>query len=335
MKVENEVNGRWLDILSSLGVDHKYLRNKHGSCPFCGGRDRYRFDNKNGNGTFFCNQCGSGDGFNFLKRMFHWDFKKSAEEIKQVIGGCKRVEVEKKDPRKTLKAIASKLKEIDNESEVWEYLKHRNILDIPPMLKQAELYYYEDGQQLGPFNTMVSLITNARGQGISYHLTYLNQGKKLECQAPKKIMTPVMSMAGSYVELYPVEEHICIAEGIQTALSVHDLTELPTISALNAQNLAQLILPDVVKKVEIFSDRDESFTGQSAAYKLAERLHKRNIEVNVHVPPRKGYDWQDLISSVQEKIHQDWRKTATEEDIQLIDELVKTFNAKVIFGEKV
>ena len=34
MKMEHEVVGRWIDVLSSLGVDHRYLINRHGKCPF-------------------------------------------------------------------------------------------------------------------------------------------------------------------------------------------------------------------------------------------------------------------------------------------------------------
>jgi putative DNA primase/helicase len=50
---------RWLDILTGLGVPAKFLRNKHGPCPMCGGKDRFRFDDKDGKGTFFCNGCGA------------------------------------------------------------------------------------------------------------------------------------------------------------------------------------------------------------------------------------------------------------------------------------
>jgi hypothetical protein len=50
---------RWLDILTALGVPAKFLRNWHGPCPMCGGKDRFRFDDKDGKGTFFCNGCGA------------------------------------------------------------------------------------------------------------------------------------------------------------------------------------------------------------------------------------------------------------------------------------
>jgi putative DNA primase/helicase len=66
--------GRWHEILSCLtGLDAKYFTDEQRDCPIsnCGGKDRYRFDNKNGYGTWYCNTGHSGrnagDGFNFLE----------------------------------------------------------------------------------------------------------------------------------------------------------------------------------------------------------------------------------------------------------------------------
>ena len=60
--------GRWQGILAELGLSD-YLSGKHGPCPICGGKDRFRWDNKGGNGTYFCNQCGAGDGFKLLQEF--------------------------------------------------------------------------------------------------------------------------------------------------------------------------------------------------------------------------------------------------------------------------
>jgi phage/plasmid primase-like uncharacterized protein len=36
MKTLDAARGKWRGILLSLGIDEKYLRNKHGPCPLCG-----------------------------------------------------------------------------------------------------------------------------------------------------------------------------------------------------------------------------------------------------------------------------------------------------------
>ena len=63
-------NGRWLNVLNGLGI--LICRNKHQACPVCGGKDRFRFDDKSGCGTWFCNQCepNSGDGLALVCNAF-------------------------------------------------------------------------------------------------------------------------------------------------------------------------------------------------------------------------------------------------------------------------
>ena len=39
--VKPNANGRWKEILSALGVDPATLKNQHGPCPGCGGKDRF------------------------------------------------------------------------------------------------------------------------------------------------------------------------------------------------------------------------------------------------------------------------------------------------------
>lgn len=35
--------GRWPDLLTAVGIDTPF-NGKHGPCPACGGKDRFRFD---------------------------------------------------------------------------------------------------------------------------------------------------------------------------------------------------------------------------------------------------------------------------------------------------
>ena len=78
--------GQWRGILSALGVPDKALRNRHGPCPMCGGKDRFRFDDKGGRGTWFCSHCGAGDGIEFVKRHQGVEFRDAARLIEQHIG---------------------------------------------------------------------------------------------------------------------------------------------------------------------------------------------------------------------------------------------------------
>ncbi len=58
----------WGNILSALTIPIPGT-NQHGPCPVCGGKDRFRFDDKRGRGTWFCNYCGHGDGLDLVSRV--------------------------------------------------------------------------------------------------------------------------------------------------------------------------------------------------------------------------------------------------------------------------
>lgn len=83
-EVEQAATNRWLDIFNHFGI-HIHA-NKHESCPLCGGEDRFRYDNKNGRGDYFCNGCGAGDGFNLVKNFTHKDFWQTLLAVGSYLG---------------------------------------------------------------------------------------------------------------------------------------------------------------------------------------------------------------------------------------------------------
>jgi putative DNA primase/helicase len=92
--VMTAASGRWSDILEMLaGLQAEQLSNRHQPCPACGGRDRYRFDDRDGNGSWFCNQCGGkdhlgggGTGMDLLMRVRSWSFRQACEEVERYLG---------------------------------------------------------------------------------------------------------------------------------------------------------------------------------------------------------------------------------------------------------
>lgn len=69
-----------------------YLTGRHGPCPVCrAGRDRFRFDDKEGRGTWICNQCGAGNGIDLLMNMHDWTFKEAAERVHALVGSAETV----------------------------------------------------------------------------------------------------------------------------------------------------------------------------------------------------------------------------------------------------
>lgn len=66
-QIQTSMNGQWHGVLESAGITLPKGRH-HGPCPLCGGKDRFRFDDRDGRGTWICNQCGAGDGLTLFAR---------------------------------------------------------------------------------------------------------------------------------------------------------------------------------------------------------------------------------------------------------------------------
>ena len=49
---------------------------QHRPCPMLWWRDRFRFDDKGGRGTWICSNCGAGDGIELVKRFHGVDSRK-------------------------------------------------------------------------------------------------------------------------------------------------------------------------------------------------------------------------------------------------------------------
>lgn len=84
--------GRWPEIHTALGIAPEYLNpRKHCPCPYCGGRDRYRYTDHQGSGAFICNQCTpeGGSGFDLLMLVYGFSFATAAREVAAVLGMAK------------------------------------------------------------------------------------------------------------------------------------------------------------------------------------------------------------------------------------------------------
>src|SRR3546814_303448 len=70
--IADQCINRWPSILPQFGISPSYLTGKQTPCPTCGGKDRFRFDNKDGRGTYYCNKCGPGDGVQLVMMKTGW-----------------------------------------------------------------------------------------------------------------------------------------------------------------------------------------------------------------------------------------------------------------------
>lgn len=289
--------GRWYGILAEFGMDDRQLSGKHCECPLCGGKDRFRFDDKDGRGTFFCNGCGAGDGIKLAGLLTGLDFKELAKQIDGMVGNIDAVTPRpKKDPAVRLRKIHSELHSIDGVTPVRRYLKSRG-LTAPPqsIFYHPAMMNYVDGRPAGNHPAMVAIFRNSEGKPITYHVTYLSDGgDKAAVESARKILPPTEKMTGGAIRLFPAAERMGVAEGIETALAASELHDIPVWACATAGLLEAWIKPDVAREVVIFGDNDKSYTGQSAAYRLANRLALEGVSVSVEIPTVRG-DWNDVL----------------------------------------
>jgi putative DNA primase/helicase len=285
--------GRWHGILTELGVSPEMLANRHGPCPLCGGTDRFRFDNRDGRGTWICNHCGAGDGPELVKRMANVDFKGAAKMVEGIVGRVPKMlppKPTKVATRDELNRMWKRAKPIEQGSAVAKYLLGRCSIRGCYPLQLREL---DNGMP-----EMIAMVSDCLGEPITLHRTFLTpEGTKAEGvgRAARKLMPGSLpesvairlSYGGEYVP-----KILGVAEGIETALSVRQLFSIQCWSLINSVMMAKWSPPDGIEKVIIFGDNDKNFAGQAAAYKLANRLSGK-LEVEVRLPDQVG-DWNDV-----------------------------------------
>lgn len=293
--VKTIAQGKWKYILIDLGMDQKFLSRRHGPCPICGGTDRFRFMDTNGDGVFICNQCGSGDGFTLAEKALGRSFKDIADVIRRKAKDMSMTKYEESAPvdTKTMARMWKKSEEIIPHDPVFNYL-HRRLKTVVDVQNLRCL----DGN-------MIAKVQMADGVGCNIHTTYLTpDGKKADVEVPKRVLKGSLP-DGCAIRLFPPAKVLGVAEGIETALSAALLFKVPVWATVNGNLLSKWVPPEETETVVVFGDNDVNYTGQSKAYALANRLtvqFKRKVEVKI--PPVAGWDWNDALQGHQPQIYQ-------------------------------
>lgn len=300
----DRAQGRWRDLLPALGVHERFLKRRHGPCPACGGTDRFRFDDKDGRGSFICspdgNGCGAGDGVALVMRVHGIDFKEAARRIEELVGTARvrpapRVRPER-ESRDAMNALWRAAKPVNPDDPVAKYVRTRvGLTTFPACIRTAACAKY-DLPPFMHFPAMVAMLTNPAGQPAILHRTYLSQdGQKAPVDQPRLMMRGTIPR-GSAVRLFEAGETLGIAEGLETAWAAANLFGIPVWAATNSALLSQWEPPPEVRRIVVFGDNDPKFGGAVAAYGLAHRLSVAGLSASVEIPDTVGQDWADVLA---------------------------------------
>lgn len=282
--------GHWPRILPALGV--KVIKNRHQACPVCGGSDRFRFDDKEGRGTWFCNQCGAGDGLKLVEKVFGVKPSEAAQKVNAVTGNLPSVvpeviavaEVETKADRKAAAALAVKLMDKTRTATGNAYLTRKGCPDHECVILTAT--HKTGGVTFRAGDVVVPLYDDT---GALVNLQLINaDGLK------RTLKGGVVKGACHIIEGQKQSgKRLWIAEGYATALTVHHLTGETVMVALSSVNLLSLASLARQKypacQIALAADRDLSGNGQIKAASAAQAC-----EGTVALPPVFG-DWNDAF----------------------------------------
>ncbi|SSJ97929.1 toprim domain-containing protein [Klebsiella pneumoniae] len=272
--VRSKANGYWPSILERLAIP---TNRGEGPCPACGGKTRYRFDNKDNRGTYFCSHCGAGTGLDLVMKVNQCGAREAAELVAEAM--ALPMPEPKPAREKPQTDIAGKVAALAAKASPGRsaYLTSKGLQCPFPMLSDGSL---------------LLVLKNGAGATTGAQVIKPDGSKRLVAGTVKK---------GSFGVVNSVEltETVIIAEGLATALSVQqfrpDATIIAAIDAGNLLPVAQVMrqrYPDA--QIIIAADNDikpgEPNTGKSAAEKAAKAVSGR-----VALPQsEEKADWNDF-----------------------------------------
>ncbi len=311
--VTNAAAGHWPELLAGIGIDVP-RRGEHGPGPACGGKDRFRLDDKGGRGTWICNQCGAGDGLDLVCRVFSTPPKEAAELIAPMVGlpagGLDPIERERIHQQQQAKADQDRKR-----SEQQRQKAARRAADIMADTGQGESPYLERkgfGSHLSAVNrtlireggenfhagSLVVALTDEGGALVNVQLIRADGSKRYLAGGQK---------AGAF---HRIEggELVAICEGYATGLSIHQATGATVYCGMDCGNLlavAQIARRQHPKaRILLCGDNDEGTQGNPGRVKAEQAAAA--IGGLVALPSVAG-DWNDY--------HQARGLTATREGI--------------------
>lgn len=296
-QAKQAARGRWAAILPVLGITVP-PNGQHGACPKCGGTKPFRFDDKNGDGRWYCNHCEHGDGLDLVALVHGLSIGQAAKEVADVLQ-LSSVQAQptapaRKEAAKSALSMAATVAQWLSSCAPGQsdYLSGKGFADLPhPLTTTAR----KSGGVDFPPGSLVLELTDIEGNVTGAQLISPSGDKRLlPGTVQKGAFIALSEPPGS--DMPPVQ--VIITEGYATALTVAQLAQGWTVAAISANNLpnvAQALRtrwPDV--RILIAGDND-FYDGRENTGKIWADKAANAVNGYVTVPPtRHKADWNDF-----------------------------------------
>lgn len=337
--LKRELRGRWDQVLSALVPDLRPAidagPNKHVHCPFHDGANDLRIHKDFADtGGIICTCMECADGFNTLMATRRCTLHEAIQLVVEYLGGHTAEHlparynaskdpavIAKKDERKRSYIEKVWCESFDLESPqaapVRKWFATRSLQEVLTPLEDVRchpsLAYYYEGEDRKPtyHPAMVAMIRSANGKTSTLHRTYLTKDgekAKLESRGDIRKMcgvpTTSPSVGGAIHLDKGTHQVLSVGEGIESSLAARAIAKLPTWSLINKGLMSKLVLPQSVRYLLIWADRDIEKQGEMAARQLADRAAAAGVWAKVLLPPfqipagKKGIDWNDVLEAM-------------------------------------
>ncbi|WP_033111810.1 TOPRIM and DUF927 domain-containing protein [Dickeya dadantii] len=294
-EVTRSAVGRWPDVLALLGIEVPRHPTTHTPCPACGGTDRFQFDNLDGRGTWHCRHCDpeAGDGLALVMNVRQCNAADAARLVADVLGmpaGAPAPDThdtrqspsadEQTRTAEKARRFAARLKKLTAQAQPGEsaYLAGKGLTGFSyPLL---------------PDGTLLLTLQDASGTTTAAAQTISPDGRKRQVADSAK--------RGAYhaVNSPAQPDTVIIAEGLATALSVHQMCpEALTLAAIDAGNMVPVAKAMRTRyaraHIILAADNDIKPDTPNAGKDWAEKA-ARAVNGQVALPPTDTKaDWDD------------------------------------------
>ncbi|MCU4378867.1 primase-helicase zinc-binding domain-containing protein [Acinetobacter haemolyticus] len=244
--IKRAAEGKWMDLIfPRFGIDVQWK--KKTPCPACGGRDRFRFDDKNGNGDYFCQHCQGGDGLDLIGKCTHLSFPEVVKEVGAILGlddSSKITDADREKWRKEREYREKEQRELEQKMreniarKAESTFRNAYLGDFSLYLKNKQI---DKDQKIKITHDGNLLIPAYDEHGKMWNVqTITPDGQKFFITDAGGRTGGCFFMIGEVQpDLY--DAHIiCIAEGYATGMSIHMATGHPVALSFVANNLPKV-----------------------------------------------------------------------------------------------